>query len=293
MSESQNKDKTKEKTTDRTKDEILEKLKDIKNKIDTTHLESLERLKNLEDKIDTNKKESSERFTELESQIDINKRESKKESFAISEDQLFFTLIISLLVLFITLPANYMASFLQNVFHTEPSLALADAGNIKYFGIVLFLVSSVIRYCAVFGNQNVSKLLRFISFESLWLELDIFILIVVINLSTILSPKIGISGLSVTFLILTLIFVGMLMLERYILKIYAEKELISKENSPYASRMILTAMLALTIALLVELVALALGKGISPIRFILVYIITVVAVLFAPMIKSTNRKKKK
>lgn len=50
--------------------------------------------------------------------------------------------------------------------------------------------------------------------------------------------------------------------------------------------------LALTMALLVELVALASGYGFSQTRFLLVYIVTTEVSVIASVTRSTGRKKK-
>lgn len=243
MSENQTKDKT--------KDEILEKLKDIESKIDN----------------------------------------QKKESFASGEDQLFFGVIISLLILFVTLPINDMASFLQSVFSVSQEIASTNAGYLKYLGIALFLVSSLARYCTVTSNQSLSKKLRFVSFEALWLGLNIIIFTITVNLVTTLSLQIGLLGLSVTFLVLTLIFVGMLQLERYILKVYAKKELVLKEYFPFASVLLLSIMLGICVALIAEVIALASGFVFSTTRFLLVYAITTVIVILIILPKWRFEKK--
>jgi len=244
---------SKDQAKDKTKDEIIEKLKDIENKIDR----------------------------------------QKKESFASGEDQLFFGVIISLLVLFVTLPINDMALFLQSVFNVKQDIALTNAGYIKYLGIVFFLVSSLTRYCAVVSDHNVSKKFRYASFEALWLGLNIIILNITINLITTLSLQIGLSGLSITFLILTVIFVGMHLLERYILKIYAQKGLILKEYFPFASVVFLAIMFGISVALLVEVGALALGfEPFSTIRFWLVYIITSMVYTIIFYKRSVKKRKK-
>jgi len=225
-------------------------------------------------------KKTEEEILEKLRRIEDTINRQKKESLASNEDQLFFGVIISLLILFVTLPTNDLASFLQSVFSIDPSIALTNAGSIKYFGIMLFLASALTRYCAVISNPDVARKLRYASFEALWLGLGIIILTTTINLITNLSLQIGPSGLSVTFLILTLIFIGMLWVERYILKVYARKGLIIEKYSPLASIMLLTVMVATCIALLVEIAALVLGFGpFSTIRFLIVYLFVAIVSL--------------
>ena len=222
-----------------------------------------------------------------------NKVESqRKESLTSTEDQLFFGFIISLLILFVTLPINDMASFLEDVFNVSQATAVSNAGYIKYVGIIIFLVSSLTRCCAVVSNQDISKRFRFASFEALWVGLNIIILTITINLISLLSPQIGPLGLSITFLILTGIFIGMFIVESYILKIYTKREFISEGQKPYASVLFLGIMSGIAVALLVELVALSMGEPFSTIRFLTVYIIITGVILVAYIINSRKKKAK-
>ena len=232
--------------------------------------EILERLKQIEDKIDS----------------------QKQESLASDEDQLFFGVIISLLVLFVTLPINDLTSFLQSVFSVDQSIASTNAGYIKYLGIIFLLASTLTRYCAVVSDPDASKKFRYASFEALWLALDIIILNIIINLITTLSLQIGLSGLSVTFLILTSIFIGMRVLEEYILKVYARKGLIMEKPFPFASLLFLSIMIGISIALLVEIAALILGFGpFSTIRFLTVYLLITIVCILASLRRSSRKKK--
>jgi hypothetical protein len=226
--------------------------------------------------------EMLEKIKELENKIDSQKTESLRSN----EDQLFFGVIISLLVLFVTLPITDISSFLESVFKVNQDIALTDAGYIKYVGIIAFLVSTLTRYCAVVSELDVSKKFRYASFEALWLGLNIIILTITINLFTTLSPQFGLLGLTITFLILTLIFLGMLLLEGYILKIYVSKELILKKHSfPYASLVLLSTVLGIEIAYVVEIFAMIFGVPFSIPRFLLVYIIVEALIISLSLIK--------
>jgi hypothetical protein len=102
----------------------------------------------------------------------------------------------------------------------------------------------------------------------------------------------GTLGLTVTFLILTLIFVGMVILERYILKVYAQRDFILKDQIPFASTLFLGIMFGISLALIEEFIAVALVWSFSNIRFLAVYLITA-AVYIMASIRSSQRKRKK
>jgi hypothetical protein len=285
------KNQTDDEKKNENKDEILKKLEEIENKTETVKLELFRQFGSLENKIENIKKESIERFKGLEERINTNQVESEKKSFLSLEDQVFLTVIIPFLVLFVTLPVNDMASFLQSVFRIKSSLALTNAEYVKYFGIVIFLASSLSRYCALFSNLIVSKKLRYISFEALWLGLNVIMLIVVINLAAFLSPAIGLLGISITLGVLTAIFFGMLLLENYILKAYAEKDLVSKRNFPFASVMPLSLMFGLCMAMIVEVVLLASGGPFSTYTFYLVALLAAIGVYLLSRRTFASKKK--
>jgi len=231
-----------------------------------------------------------EKLRDLESKLEIQ----KKESLIGNEDQLFFGVIISFLILFITLPTNDLAKFLQSVFGVQESFAQTNAGNIRYFGIIIFLVSVLTRYGAVVSNDHRSKILRYLSFEALWFALNVTILLTAINLFTALSSKIGVEGLTVTFSILTFTFTGMLILEISILKLYTRKEFILKAYSfPSVSVMMLLIVFSLSIALAVDVFVASLGFGLLPTNeLLLVYaVVAVIAVLVVFWLP--RRKKRK
>ena len=125
----------------------------------------------------------------------------------------------------------------------------------------------------------------------MWLGLNIIILNITINLITLLSLQIGTLGLTITFLILTLIFVGMLLLERYILKVYAQRDFILKEHLPYASSLFLSIMFGLSVAFIVEFVAVVSGESFSVTRFLAVYIIVAMVYMIVFIRKSFRKKK--
>ena len=113
-----------------------------------------------DNKLDEKKKinEILEKVKGLEAEIKGQKTDSINESLRSNEDQLFFGVIITLLVFFVTLPINDVSSFLQSIFNVKQDIAVSNAGYIKYTGIVAFLVSTLLRYCAVVTvGRNQSK----------------------------------------------------------------------------------------------------------------------------------------
>jgi hypothetical protein len=245
---------------------------------------------NQEKKID----EVIKKLNDLEEEVKSQKTDSLAESVKVAEDQLFFGLIIALLIFFINLPVNALASFLQSVFvWSQSGTALTNATDIKYLGIAFFLFSSLARYATVvtYHEQEISKKFRYASFESWWLGLDMIILITTINLFATLTHFLGLSGLAVTLFILTFIFLGMSVLERKVLKYYVHQNLMLEKYSSPIGLVFSVAILGLCIALEVEITAIALGFGFSEYRFLFEYAIIVflTMLLVRPRIKKDVR----
>jgi hypothetical protein len=232
-----------------------------------------------------------EKLKDLEGKLEIQ----KKEALIGNEDQLFFGVIISFFILFVTLPTNDLAKFLQSVFGIQESFAQTSAANIRYWGIIIFLVSGLTRYAAVISNESRSKILRYISFEAFWFALNVTILLTAINLFTVLSSKIGVEGLTITFWILTVAFIAMLILEISILKLYSRKEFVPKAHSfPYVSEMMLLVIFSLSLALVVDISAAALGFGLLPTNeFFLTYVIVAFTTSFLFLFWLPRRKKRR
>lgn len=139
--------------------------------------------------------ETNKKLRNLEQQLN----RVKDEVLTSSEDQLFFGVLISLLILFITLPINDVVSFLQSALTISQDTAIREAESVKYFGIASFLISSLLRYSAVVSEHDVSKRLRYLSFEAFWLGLNVIFLLVIINIITPLTNQFGLSGIAATF----------------------------------------------------------------------------------------------
>jgi len=216
-------------------------------------------------------KEIIDKLKDLDSKID----RLKKEAFVGLEDQLFFGVIIALLILFVTLPINDLGVFFQNTFGLGQDEALNVAGTIRYLGIVIFLVSTLARYYAVISNQNTAKRSRHLSIEMLILAFNTIVLVVVVNLVPIFGIYIGPFGLSMALFVLVILYIIMIPLEKRILKIYANKGFIFKKDTtfPYASLATLIIVLAICIAVLEEALAILVSFGFSSTRFLITYVL--------------------
>jgi hypothetical protein len=231
--------------------------------------------------------ETNKKLKNLEQQLN----RIEKEFLITSEDQLFFGVLISLLILFITLPINDVVSFLQSTLRIGPDAATRDAEVIKYFGIALFLVSSLLRYYAVVSEGDTSKRVRYVSFEAFWLGLNLILLMVIINIITPLASQFGLGGIAATFWILIPTFIGMSSLERRVLRLYAKKQRILKKDSfLYASRVPLLVVSALGIGVVFEILWILLGFTFSVIGF---YIVAIIVIIIAEFFSFLRRKKER
>lgn len=234
--------------------------------------EILEKLKNIEEKIEKLKKDP-----------------------ASDEDQLFFGIAFGLLILLISFNTEQIASFLDNLFGIGHDIAMTNAGYIRYIGIMFFLASSITRYATVVSSPDnaKSKKYRYISFETLWLGLNIIIFTIMINLVTPLSQQIGPLGISSTFVVLAIVFSGINLLERVMLKQYSSKDAIPETYAvPFASLINLSIVVSACVGIIEEVFAILLGFGpMSTIRFLLVYMIASLVVLVLAL-KKMNRKQR-
>ena len=260
---------------------ILEAIRSIESKID-----------NLRNELASIKVEIDQRFDTLKEVTDREVESIKKEAFIGGEDQLFFAVIISFLVLFITLPINDLVGFLETALKLNPTDALSTVGNIRYLGIAIFLFSSLTRYYAFLND---SKTYRFISFEALWFGLNIIISIIIVNTIPVLTSQIGPFGISFPVLVATIIFIGITFIEKAILEKYAFRGCIPKEYViPLATQLSLAYIFGLCMAIIEEVVTMTLGNAYSSSRFYLTYMIfmLLLALLAIVLFKKRSTKLK-
>jgi len=185
-----------------------------------------------------------QRISEIEDRIkNLEERIKKmeKKSFLSAEDQLFFSVVFSLLIVFVTLPFNQLASLLEQVFGFSQSLALLIAERIKIVGIVSMLFSSITRYCGAVSGENSSKRFRFYSVFSFVIGFDILLLMVVTSafpFEILVFSEKGASWQLYTkltiplgSLILIPVYIAVIYLEKKILIFYKSKDLILKKHA--------------------------------------------------------------
>src|SRR5208337_1358457 len=142
-------------------DEVLERLKRLENKIDAIEIESQQEFKNLKNTLETSERKSDEALRTIDHKVDILEKESK----VTVEDSLFFGLLVSLVILFLTLPRNDIVSLLESL---NSSAAAYYANIIQSMGLGFFVISGVTRYFAIMSSKiNFAQIFRYFSLEFL------------------------------------------------------------------------------------------------------------------------------
>jgi hypothetical protein len=202
------------------------------------------------------KEEILKKLEELEHKIDL----LNKDKLVDAEDQLFFGVVISFFIFFITLPVNDFSTFLQNSFNATTENADYIAQTVTYFGIVLFLFSALTRYYAIVGNQHHSKKCRYLSIEGLMFTLNSTIVLVFVN-ATFAFPSLPRPiGIVVTVASLTLTMALMNILEKRVLSFYQSRDFITKKLVfPFSSSIFLSIFLAISCVNLGQIGGIVLG----------------------------------
>lgn len=175
----------KKKSTEDKPAEILNKLKGIEEKLGT-----------LEDRLHT-----------IEEKSHLN-----------LEDQLFFGLVFSLLILVITFPSiNDMVRFFEDIPLTS-SNAFSNAFALKLFLIVTLFPASIYRY---YGAIRKSQFAQYQSIRSLLYTSFFFVFIIIfVFLGQFLYQIVGENMLSILSFILILLALGLGVVEKMILDFY-------------------------------------------------------------------------
>ena len=223
------------------------------------------------------KEELLDKLRELENKIDS----IKKNSLIDNEDQLFFGVIISLLILFITLPIGDLVLYLQSSFTLNYNDALNVAQTIRYLGIGAFLFSAFTRYYAVVGNQSNSRKYRYASLEGLMFAIAFILIVTLANLTLALSslPR----SIAVTISIISILSVLLLLniVERKILDIYVSRALITKNDKiPLITSASIIFMSAIIVANVIQSLAMAFGASYGVLNIIFIITCAISAILF-------------
>lgn len=198
----------------------------------------LKKLENLEDKLD----------------------KVEKESKLSGEDQLFFGLIIALVILFLTLPTEDIS----NLFSSLNSVAAEySATAVKYMGLAFFVGASVTRYYAALKESPISEKFRYFSLEALIGGFDSIITVFILNAiglaipfasAQIFSPVESATFVSVlVFALLTAVLVLMSIFEGRILKLYKANNIISNDYQPLVTKFFSSISFSLDIGFLSEI----------------------------------------
>lgn len=168
--------------------------------------------------------------------IESTLRKIERQSKFGSEDQFFFAVSFSLVVLFITLPMNEAVAFLKSTFVLSDALATSTANGIRVIGIMTALVASLLRYYGSMCSDRVCKEKRVQSILALLFGFWFFIFIIgSAELNGIILTTIRVT-IPMGMAILAVFYFAVSFIERRILRFYASKGLIQKyETTPIAS----------------------------------------------------------
>jgi hypothetical protein len=184
----------------------------------------------------TTNSEEDNRILEKLKHIENRLRRIEEDAQHGIEDQFFFGIVFSLLLLFITLPTTELASFLESFRFLEISLFSSDlaaktAEGVRYFGILFMLLSALLRYHGALSEKRLSKSERYYSIFFFLMGLEFLIFIFGMNVSSVLSVQIGSVNVEFGIFVLGIAFLTMVKIEKKILNFYASKGLIHKKHT--------------------------------------------------------------
>jgi len=201
----------------------------------------------------------------------------EKQSRFGSEDQFFFAISFSLLILFLTLPMNDAMAFLTN-FGLSDKLAISTANGIRGIGIIAALAASLLRYYGSMSNEHICKEKRVQSITTLLMGFWFFVFIIGANAFSSLSYAISLVTIPFGVMILAFLYVVLGILEKRLLSFYASKHLIQKSDViPVASITFLfictSYYLALASALVASLFAPSIVVAVAVVSFVVFFVI--------------------
>jgi len=230
-----------------------------------------------------------EKIKELESKI----VRLEKESRTGLEDQLFFGVIISLVVFIITLPLTEVTSFFHNFTGFSLDLASSTAESVRYSGLLCLILASATRYYGAVSDPRTSKRFRLHSLLFLIMGWDFFLFIFVVNASLNVAWSLGPMSLPVASIILFFTYFLMIFFERKAQNFYASRELIFKKDvDPIVSKSFLALTMGFYIAFVVEYFAILRGMQFSAERFMSVWIVSFILLVILIITKKRRTKDK-
>jgi hypothetical protein len=169
--------------------------------------------------------------------IEARLKKIERDLAASSEDQIFFGLVIALLIFLVTIPYIDLQKPFEEVLRFTGETSRSLALTIKYAGVVCLIVAGVARYYGVIvGHARRSKTARVLSIECLIMAWDAFLFSFVLSTVFHLSAILGITTVPLAAALALGVSIGMARVERRVLGFYASRYLIFKKDvTPIAS----------------------------------------------------------
>lgn len=175
----------------------------------------------------------------------------EKNSLSDLEHELFFGVIFSLAILFLTIDPHEIAQFFVSIKFPE-DVALEVANSIKTWGALLTFSSAIIRYYSALVSDEVrkSQKTRLASIVLIVMIFELFLFFPVMKIDLPLPEQISIVNLPLKIFILLIIYRFIAyFLEKKLLTFYASKKLIMKKDvDPIVSKTLASAMRAAYLA---------------------------------------------
>jgi len=199
---------------------------------------------------DENLREIQKKLKSIEKRV----KNIEKGSLSDTEHQLFFGVIISLVILFLTIDPKQIADFFTNVGFVEAD-AMEIATLIKTWGAILTFSSAIIRYYSALVKDDIKKSqkTRLASIALVVMGFELFLFFPVMNINLPLPEQISLLNLPLKIFILLIIYRFIAyFLEKKLLSFYASKKLILKKDiNPIVSKAFVSSMRAAYIAVVI------------------------------------------
>jgi len=191
-----------------------------------------------------------ERINRIEKKLSKIQRESKVGL----EDQLFFGLVVAIALFVITLPLDELTTFFQNIIKIDFAEALALSETIKNISIASLVLSCVLRY---YGAIKPHKGARLMSFLSLVMGFDFFLLMFIINIAKGFAIEANPFTLPYSLIALVIIYLAIgKYVEGKIVNFYAKRGFVLKKYAklPIVSYLFAILSFALYITLAIQFI---------------------------------------
>jgi hypothetical protein len=177
----------------------------------------------------SNEGEVDEVLTEIKA-LKKRLKQIEKASRRDVDDQLFFGIVFSFLLLFITIPTSDVVLFLEKL-GVPLEYAPQTTNGIKAIGIGSMLISSLFRYQGALLDKRTSMKKRYHSIASMFFGFYFMLFLIVANTSTQLILSLGGMWISMPLPLLGLIYFVLGFFERKILEFYNSKNLIMEKDT--------------------------------------------------------------